>query len=419
MNVKLAQSKYLQAAGNIYNSNTKTNNDQKEKIDPFAYNHICDHPATYQVKKRPLKKEQWQSVTDMSGRGFTANQSSLGGKKHVRNQSKINLDQDNRFFDDNKRIYETYGTLRRTYQGGYQEQSQEKQLTQSATYLPKPTFFHHIENEQVKQQQNYQQELMAQGGQQFYSKPTEEIIHAENNNSNHVAVNDPCLNQNINDQHIQQIEHIKTEATQISTHQAHQSLKKSIPKQKSPGKVVILKQQLNDLKKKSYTPKNYSKRPQSSKQQQTAKFNQQIQNNTNTKRSDNQQSAAIQDNNEWTLGKRNDLENALKESHKNNEVVSVNQEIPDSTLPQADEKSIQNRNNEIKAEENQQAISQQQQQTQSSRGFKKSGKQQKPDEENIWQSSYNSSYKPFKTEVYTVNFRDPQRKMVLGPFTAA
>jgi len=45
----------------------------------------------------------------MSGRGFAASQSTLGGKKHQRKSSKINLDQGNRFFDDNKKIYETYG----------------------------------------------------------------------------------------------------------------------------------------------------------------------------------------------------------------------------------------------------------------------------------------------------------------------
>ncbi len=46
---------------------------QRAAIDPFGYSHICDNRASYEVRKNPIKKEQWQSVTDMSGRGFKPN----------------------------------------------------------------------------------------------------------------------------------------------------------------------------------------------------------------------------------------------------------------------------------------------------------------------------------------------------------
>lgn len=73
------------------------------------------------MRKKPVKQEQWHSVTDMSGRGFKQAHSTLGQGKNSRSKVRTaaDLDQGNRFFTDNKRIYETYGSLRKSYQDGF------------------------------------------------------------------------------------------------------------------------------------------------------------------------------------------------------------------------------------------------------------------------------------------------------------
>ena len=38
------------------------------------------------------------------------------------------------------------------------------------------------------------------------------------------------------------------------------------------------------------------------------------------------------------------------------------------------------------------------------------------DDEDMWKTSYSASYKPFKQELYTVTFKNPSRKLIMGPY---
>lgn len=81
-----------------------------QAIDPFGYSHICDHAASYHPrrKSRPDPMDhQWATVTDMTGRGYKQGRPiSSSSRQNVI----TSLDSGNRFFDDNMRIYKTYGT---------------------------------------------------------------------------------------------------------------------------------------------------------------------------------------------------------------------------------------------------------------------------------------------------------------------
>lgn len=79
----------------------------KPAINPMAYTHICDHAASYAAKKRKTNNPAWASITDMSGRGFVKDESTLT-KGMIRPRETIriskDLDHGNRFFDDNRKI---------------------------------------------------------------------------------------------------------------------------------------------------------------------------------------------------------------------------------------------------------------------------------------------------------------------------
>jgi hypothetical protein len=69
-------------------------------------------PSVYTAKpiRRAAPKQQWHSVTDMSGRGF--NQGGNSRSRLGRNGIRQYLDENNRYFDDNRKIYQTYGNFR-------------------------------------------------------------------------------------------------------------------------------------------------------------------------------------------------------------------------------------------------------------------------------------------------------------------
>lgn len=87
------------------------NSSYRKPIDPFAYTHSCDHSASYEPKRTQPKQPAWTGVSDMTGRGFVREDSTLT-KGMVRPRETIkspeNLDQGNRFFSDNKRILNQY-----------------------------------------------------------------------------------------------------------------------------------------------------------------------------------------------------------------------------------------------------------------------------------------------------------------------
>ena len=72
---------------------------------------MCDNSASYQPKpKAQAVKYPWASVSDVSGRGFKPDSSDFGQQRKKRNQGTgHNLDEGNRFFTDNKSIYDNYG----------------------------------------------------------------------------------------------------------------------------------------------------------------------------------------------------------------------------------------------------------------------------------------------------------------------
>lgn len=81
----------------------------KARIDPNAFTHSCDHSASYVPKRVPVKTQPWTSISDMSGRGFIRDDSTLTKdfkKPRETIRAPQNLDNANRFFSDNKRILE-------------------------------------------------------------------------------------------------------------------------------------------------------------------------------------------------------------------------------------------------------------------------------------------------------------------------
>jgi len=54
---------------------------------------------------------QWVGVTDMTGRGFKSKASPFDYSVAKQQVTACSLDANNRYFLDNKRIFETYGTL--------------------------------------------------------------------------------------------------------------------------------------------------------------------------------------------------------------------------------------------------------------------------------------------------------------------
>ncbi len=98
-------------------------------IDPFGYSHVCDHAASYHPRpksKFDLFQNQWTAVSDMTGRGYKQSGSRKpygytfanvrpGSARKISPHKPISgftLDVENRFFDDNKNIYQTYGPVR-------------------------------------------------------------------------------------------------------------------------------------------------------------------------------------------------------------------------------------------------------------------------------------------------------------------
>lgn len=76
----------------------------KAPINPFAFTHTCDHAASYEPKKIKMSNPAWTSISDMSGRGFVRDDSTLTkGMKRPREtiRQSADLDQNNRFFKDN------------------------------------------------------------------------------------------------------------------------------------------------------------------------------------------------------------------------------------------------------------------------------------------------------------------------------
>ena len=104
-----AKSKYAASTG--YESVTSG---RRTDINPYAYTHLCDHSASYQTKKKTSNtKEDWAAVTDMTGRGYVDRSSGFPGASYKKkNTDARNLDTGNRFFEDNRRIYETYVVAR-------------------------------------------------------------------------------------------------------------------------------------------------------------------------------------------------------------------------------------------------------------------------------------------------------------------
>ena len=84
-------------------------------VDPFGYSHICDHAASYHPRRKsradPL---DWATVTDMTGRGYkntgVYQYQTVRDKRACHRVNAGSLDQGNRFFDDNKRLYQIYGS---------------------------------------------------------------------------------------------------------------------------------------------------------------------------------------------------------------------------------------------------------------------------------------------------------------------
>ena len=93
---------------------------QREAIDPFQYSHRCDNSATYVPKRKTTRLEQWQKVSDTTGRGFGdvvrqmpgAVSNTYHGYREemprptmatLTTQNPKSLDAANRFFEDNKR----------------------------------------------------------------------------------------------------------------------------------------------------------------------------------------------------------------------------------------------------------------------------------------------------------------------------
>ena len=96
---------------------------QRVPIDPFAFTHRCDNAATYVPKQKPKPTQQWQKVTDTTGRGFGEAQKKVPGdvsnfktKQHMPNpsmndictQAHNSLDTGNRFFVDNKKALDKF-----------------------------------------------------------------------------------------------------------------------------------------------------------------------------------------------------------------------------------------------------------------------------------------------------------------------
>jgi hypothetical protein len=64
-------------------------------------------------------KQPWATVTDVTGRGFVPDSSDFGKVRQRGKYEAHNLDEGNRFFNDNKKIYDTYGPLSKTHQSGF------------------------------------------------------------------------------------------------------------------------------------------------------------------------------------------------------------------------------------------------------------------------------------------------------------
>ena len=84
--------------------------------DPLGYSHICDNAASYHPKKKSqidkhAAVNQWVGVTDMTGRGFASKVSPFDYSVAKQQVTACTLDANNRYFLDNKRIFETYGTI--------------------------------------------------------------------------------------------------------------------------------------------------------------------------------------------------------------------------------------------------------------------------------------------------------------------
>eukprot|EP00347_Sterkiella_histriomuscorum_P010243 403377042 len=404
-------------------SNLKNNaaGNYRAPIDPFAYNHICDNAASYEVKKRPVKKEQWQSVTDMSGRGFHPNQSTL--TKGFVNSSRVavNLDQNNRFFTDNLKIYETYGQLRRSQvQGEFRQTSQSSNQNQN--------FHQHIEQDNLQFGQENKSAVQFQSvGQQFYQKPTQEVIQEQQQTTTFVD----------------QVQHQQQQLqTQTDFTQQQQLSSKSKPTQSHKKQSVILKQALNQKKRQGYTPKQYSKRPQTAqinkkavgfstyKLQNTSKQQDlQVQRNT-VGLEISPQVQQQQPLNQMTFG-RNDLETQNQ--------INLDEAPAESTLTQADAQSIQQRNqesidqnfNQIQTQFQNTHLTQNQQNqskpmpevvhSQSDKYRKRNlvethGAQQDNSSKENWQSSYGSQYKSTSENVKTQSFKQQHWKAGITPY---
>ena len=79
-----------------------------------AYTHVCNEAASYQPKPKPKSThENWQKVTDVSGRGFHKEEVNPWKKQEPKRYQEIskvppNLDTNNRYFKDNQQIYNKY-----------------------------------------------------------------------------------------------------------------------------------------------------------------------------------------------------------------------------------------------------------------------------------------------------------------------
>ena len=83
------------------------NSSFRKAIDPFAYTHSCDHSASYVPKKVTKQTPTWTGISDMTGRGFVRDDSTL--TKNIKKPRETirtpgDLDQHNRFFSDNTKI---------------------------------------------------------------------------------------------------------------------------------------------------------------------------------------------------------------------------------------------------------------------------------------------------------------------------
>ena len=60
------------------------------------------------MRKKAKPSADWHKITDVSGRGFPAGGNPFSRAKSASKRGAPNLDNNNRFFSDNRKIYDSY-----------------------------------------------------------------------------------------------------------------------------------------------------------------------------------------------------------------------------------------------------------------------------------------------------------------------